>query len=204
MKSSCAVSMGGTELFLSKNRKGARTVSRSVCDRERNGYGCVPVSDTVYGDTYAQGFAKFTDRGWDVYVQEGKNFLYLGRFGNGILRDVNDDWYFYREKRMTDADSLPSKEAIGLLRDIYVDPDNREEWSEIGLTIAADKECLDYFADYWSYLRWNEHGNECSLAEVGFGGLVNDIIDPWYVLDYLGEEEGLKDRLVELHMRYSR
>ena len=76
--------------------------------------------------------------------------------------------------------------------------------------IADDPQCMEWFIDYWKYVHWNERGNECSLSEVGFGGFVDIILNPNYVMEYLLPEgcetrdgDILASRLRMLNQRYT-
>ena len=109
---------------------------------------------------------------------------------------------------LSEADRKPSNEAIDILRALYVNPRSKSEWTDEGLSIANDPECLRWFSDYWSYVRWNEHGNECSLSEVGFGGFVDTILHPEDFRGYMLEGDDdrgreLADRLEGLNRKYS-
>ena len=122
-----------------------------------------------------------------------------------------DEWFDYQEEMYHRADKASSEKAIAILRDLYLDPRSSSEWTDVGREIADDKECLAWMANYWYYLRWNEHGNEASLSEVRFTGLIDSIIDPQYVLEYLGHgiESGddfpkvLSDQLIRLNRKYT-
>lgn len=74
------------------------------------------------------------------------------------------------------ADRSAPDVGIGILRDLYLgDP-----WgtTAAGRAIANDPEAIGFLVDYWRYVKWNEHGNEASLSEVGFDGFVEIITTP--------------------------
>ena len=74
------------------------------------------------------------------------------------------------------ADRSAPDVGIGILRDLYLgDP-----WgtTAAGRAIADDPEAIGFLVDYWRYVKWNEHGNEASLSEVGFEDLADMIIHP--------------------------
>jgi len=126
-----------------------------------------------------------------------------------VFEAEEESWEEYRDRLMAEADGMSATEAVDTLRALYVDPRSKNEWTEAGLDMANDPECLRWFSDYWSYVRWNEHGNECSLSEVGFGGFVDTILRPEDFKGYLQEgdnREGreLADRLEELNRKYTK
>lgn len=71
--------------------------------------------------------------------------------------------------------------------------------------LARDPEIFSWICDYWSYVQWNEHGNEISyeeLAEEGyFESILNEITyDPSELKDYIiGDGVEIQDqkRLLE-------
>ena len=82
--------------------------------------------------------------------------------------------------------------------------------------VADDRQALEWLDDYWEYVKWNEHGNESSIDEVGgFRGLARTVTDSDYVdstLNYLIYEDDpnlidptardLADRLKIIANRY--
>ena len=165
----------------------------------------------LWKDSYRYGFVcPDGDGKWLAFVNDGKNYRFLGTFGDSIFPPEEEGWYDHEARLFTEADRSPSDKAIDILRRLYLDANNWQEQTAAGLLIAKDPECLQYMADYWSYVRWCEHGNECSLSEVRFEGFVNDILDPQYVLEYLSNDEDgeearrLEKELKRLNKRYSR
>ncbi len=172
----------------------------------------------IWKDSYERGFVCPDGNGdWLAFAYDGKRHRFLGTYGFDDVfgEDTNgeeEDWYDYRERMYAMADRTTSADAIGILRNLYTDPRNTGK-TAAGMRIANDSECLQLMADYWSYVRWNEHGNECSLSEIGFEGFVTDILDPGYALNYLmpegpenagDREKELAGRLKALHWKYVR
>ena len=165
---------------------------------------------TLWKDSYRYGFVcPDEEGGFMAFAYDGRNYRFLGTFDSSIFPEEEEDWYDYQDRMFSEADRSPSDKAVDILRRLYLDANNRQEQTAVGLEIAKDPECLRYMADYWSYVRWCEHGNECSLSEVRFEGLVNDILDPTYVLEYLSNDEDSKEArrlekvLRKLNKRYS-
>ena len=163
----------------------------------------------LWKDSYRYGFAcPDEDGGWIAFAYDGKKYRFLGTFDDSIFPEEEEDWYDYRERMLSEADRSSSEKAIDILRKLYVSAENWREQTAAGLLIAKDPECIQYMVDYWSYVRWCEHGNECSLSEVMFEGFVNDILDPQYVLEYLSNDEDTEEArrlekvLKNLHRRY--
>lgn len=170
---------------------------------------------TLWKDEYDRGFlCPSENSGWEAFAFDGTNHIYLGNFGDDIILQDNyeDNWIDHFEEMCSKADRSNSDEAVRILRDLYLDGRNKDEWTEIGVRIANDAECIDWITEYWSFVRWNNHGNESSFSEIGgFKGLIDCITEPEYVFDELSEsiESGdvdaaaLKDRLEQICHRYS-
>jgi len=165
----------------------------------------------LWKDTYERGFVCPDENGgWDAFAYDGRNHRFLGTFSDDeAFSHEEEDWEDYRDRMLSEADRKPSNEAIEILRALYADPRSKAEWSEDGMRMANDPDCLRWFSDYWSYVRWNEHGNECSLSEVGFNGFVETILHPEDFRGYLlegGDDNGrdLADRLEGLNRKYSK
>ena len=175
------------------------------------GVGCDLKETRLWKSSYQRGFACPDGNGkWYAFAYDGRNHRFLGTFPEEeVFEPEEESWEAYKERLMAEADRMPATEAIDTLRALYVDPRSKGEWTEAGLKMANDPECLRWFSDYWSYVRWNEHGNECSLSEVGFGGFVDTILRPEDFKGYLLEgdnREGreLADRLEELNRKYTK
>ena len=124
---------------------------------------------------------------------------------------MDEYWYDYKYDLERIADKAETGYSIWILRKLYLDNEMRAYQTPKGLRIANDDECLQWMIDYWNYVRWCEHGNECSLSEVEFSGFVDTILDPKWVSEYLmydGPETDdptvldLNDRLMRLHRKY--
>lgn len=164
----------------------------------------------LWKDSYERGFVcPDGNKLWLAFAYDGKRHLFLGTYAfEAVFPPEEEDWYDYRERRMSEADRLPSSEAVDILRSLYLDERNGRPDSRL-VRMANDPACLKWFSDYWAYVRWCEHGNECSLSEVGFEGFADCILDPGPYLEYLlpeGDEtdEGkiLAEELKLLHRRY--
>ena len=81
---------------------------------------------------------------------------------------------------------------------------------------ARDADCFNWICDYWNYVKWNEHGNECNFFDAGgYGGFLDQILDPDAMndaIEYLlpdgripGYERAMElaDRLLALHEKYA-
>ena len=167
----------------------------------------------LWKDSYSYGFVCPDEEGnWIGFAFDGTKHIFLGTFDEeDVFFPEVEDFIDYRERRMREADRLPSVEALEVLRSLYLDPESKDDWTEQGLRIAEDPECMRWFSDYWEYVRLCEHGNECSLSEIGFQGFVDTVLEPEYVLDYLlydgegdRESRGLAERLRMLNKRYGR
>jgi hypothetical protein len=168
----------------------------------------------LWKPAYERGFVCPDDNGgWLAFAYDGRRYRFLGTYGfDDVFEAEKEDPYEKRERLLLEADTSSVPKGIDILRRLYTDPDFRQEATSVGLKIAQDDECIVWICDYWDYVKWNEHGNECALSEAGFGSFVEDILDPHYALEYLmpegrekagTEEKLLADRLMVLHRRYS-
>lgn len=100
--------------------------------------------------------------------------------------DESDDYDVYEiiDQAYNEADRL--SRPIHILLDTY---QKYEEHDPNADAVANDREALEWLDDYWEYVKWNEHGNESSIDEVGgFRGFARTVTDSDYVdstLDYL-------------------
>ena len=124
-------------------------------------------------------------------------------------RDEDEDYYEYRARLLWDADRDNGVFGIELLKFVFLLPEN--DPSPLEVKIAGDGDCFKWICDYWEYVKWKEHGNECCLSEIGYDGFIDAILDPGNVLEYLlpegringyEDEIDLADRLLALHERY--
>ena len=163
---------------------------------------------------YERGFVCPDERGgWLAFAYDGKRYRFLGTYGSDdVFEEEEEDPGDRLERMLSEADRASASAGIDILREIYLDPDLGQSTTSVGLRIAADPECIRWMKDYWNYVKWNEHGNEASLSEIGFEGFVQDILDPSYVTEYLLNDFpfsskraiDLADRLKVLNRRYSR
>ena len=165
----------------------------------------------LWKGSYERGFVCPDEEGnWIGFAYDGSRYHFLGTFSaEEVFYPEEEYWYDYSERRLSEADSLPSVEAMDILRELYLDPRSKDDWTDEGLRMASDPECMGWFSDYWDYVRWCEHGNECSLSEVEFKGFVESVMNPQYVLEYLLNDsdersEMLSERLRALNSRYAK
>lgn len=127
--------------------------------------------------------------------------------------DESDDYDVYEiiDQAYNEADRM--SRPIHLLLETY---QKYEEHDPDADRVADDRQALEWLDDYWEYVKWNEHGNESSIDEVGgFRGLARTVTDSDYVdstLDYLIYEDDpnlidptardLADRLKIIASRY--
>lgn len=168
------------------------------------------LKDTLlWKDQYERGFTSPDGNGgWYAFAYDGRKYLYLGSFSEEEIIDDFPDWEDYREEMEMKADVSKPKEAIRILRELYLDVNSQREWTGKGRLIADDTDCIDWFVDYWTFVRWNEHGNQCNISEIGFSGLIDMIVNPDEVSEYLLSSEcdrgtELNARLMELNRRFS-
>ena len=104
--------------------------------------------------------------------------------------------------------------AMDLLQFAYLLPGKRIP--ALYKKAARDSDCFAWICDYWDYVKWNEHGNECNFFDAGgYGGFLNQILDQDAMndtIEYLlpegripGYERAveLADGLIALHERYA-
>ncbi len=136
---------------------------------------------------YVRGFVCPDDNGgYFAFAYDGEKHLYLGDFKHSqVFEDEGEDKYDKEERMLREADRSNVIEAIDILRSLYLDPDFKELTTPEGMKIAGDPDCIKWMSDYWNYVKWNEHGNECSISEVRFEGFCEDLIDPSNAIEYL-------------------
>lgn len=162
----------------------------------------------LWDDHFDGGFlAPDGNNGWFAFAFKGDTHLFLGSYTFDEAFMTDSDWDDYLYDRLEEVDRAPPEEAVWILRGLYLD--DKSERSKAGVRMADDPECMDWFVDYWSFVTWNEHGNQCGISEIGFSGFVDTILNPGEVSDYLlacesDEAYTLNDRLSRLHRRYVR
>lgn len=92
-----------------------------------------------------------------------------------------DDICYAVENAYSEADRM--NRPIRLLLDVYRKYQSKDSLAD---RVAEDEEALDWLDDYWTYVRWNEHGNESSIEEVGgFVGFAQTFLYADQFIDYL-------------------
>lgn len=119
------------------------------------------------------------------------------------MPDWDDAWTHKRGER-TNTDNF----KIRAMRNDYL-----MEHDGIEAQIATDVSAMKFFMDYWTFVRWNEHGNEANLGdEVTFGDFVDMVLCPEPTYDYLmpdgyewadERERELAQRLETLSKKYA-
>lgn len=124
----------------------------------------------------------------------------------GGYEDEDDDYYAV-DNAYSEADRMDR--PIKLLLDVYKRYQPKDSLAD---RVANDEEALRWLDDYWQYVRWNEHGNQASIEEVGgFVGFAHTFDNAEYYLDYLlyddydkidDDTKNLYDRLMSIAQRY--
>lgn len=162
----------------------------------------------LWNDRYERGFVSPDgDGGWFAFAYDGRRYRYLGWFTSDEILEEEIDWYDYEYMMEMNADVATPDNAIAILRELYLNENSKSKWTDKGLRIANDTDCLDWFSEYWSFVRWNEHGNQDNISDIGFTGFIDIILDPEGVSEYLLMSEcdrgtELEARLSMLHTRY--
>lgn len=125
--------------------------------------------------------------------------------------DDDDDEYDRRMEAIDEAyrEADRSSHPISILLDCY---NKYEEHDPIADAVANDDEALAWLGDYWAYVKYNEHGNEASMEEVGgFKGFANTFYNADQYIEYLMYDDyeniddtarDLVDRLRTIAQRY--
>lgn len=160
----------------------------------------------IWNDRYIRGFALPDDNcGWLAFAYDGKLYTYLGCFDKEQLDpDTPEEDKEY--ELILKANASPPEVSIPILRDLYLC--SGEKISSVESAISHDDDCINWFIDYWNFVKWYERGNECMISEVGFEGFIETILDPEDVSSYLKDADcnnaiELDKRLSKLHKRYS-
>ena len=97
-----------------------------------------------------------------------------GRIGDGIrspsLRAPDTD------ALLEEADRSNTAAGIEILRTVYLADTGGAD--PVGAAIADDNDAMRWMVNYWSYVHWNERGNEAALSEVLFDGFIDLIMNP--------------------------
>lgn len=164
----------------------------------------------IWNDRFERGFASPDDEGgWYAFAFDGSRYVYLGQFTTEQLVPEGADWDDHEYEMLLKADTSIPRDAIPILRELFLDSRSGEHPNATELAIANDDECIQWMIDYWTFVRWNERGNECMISEVGFRGFIDTILHPSEVSEYLKEADcdsakDLDRRLSRLCKRYGR
>ena len=155
--------------------------------------------------TYERGFVCKYEGYWLAFAYWLGDPYYLGAFEyDEVFKPEESPYHEYYHEVMSSIDNRPVPEAIELLAKVYLDPRAKNRTTKAQKKMAEDKEAKKWLADYWEYVCWNEHGNQASLEEVQWYGMVDTILDPEYVHEYLEDRPDLLESLDKLHAKYKR
>ncbi len=130
-------------------------------------------------------------------IIKGKNF-YLGTYTmEETFEPEVPDW---EEEMLEKARHARPRVQMQILKDILL----TKPHTPIQEEMAEDPEVSEFIEDYWEFVVWNEHGNQCSLEELGYyPGVLEMVFDIEPYREYLSYEPSLWDRLVKLHQKYA-
>ncbi len=108
----------------------------------------------------------------------GRRVVGIARMGTGapawvVSRNLPPET---RDRLLGEADRACPAAGIEILREVYLGDTRGSD--PVGARIAGDEEALDFFADYWEYVHWNDRGNEPALSEVMFEGFIDMLLRP--------------------------
>lgn len=155
----------------------------------------------LWDRSYKQGFVSPDISGkWRAFALIDGQYEELGLFP---AEDVftEDDWDDFRDMMYSCADICSSSyETIMILCCLYMDPRN-DTRSPLGVRLVRDADFVEWAIDYWSFIKWNEHGNQPSVSDFdGWDGFVGAVQYPDDYVESL-EDSGRKD-LAERLMRF--
>jgi hypothetical protein len=81
-----------------------------------------------------------------------------------------------RDMLLEEADRGSIPAGIEILKEVYLGDTRGAD--PVGARIANDPEAMDFFADYWEFVHWDCRGNEPTLSEVMFEGLIDMLMRP--------------------------
>lgn len=86
------------------------------------------------------------------------------------------------------ADKMKTADAMKLSRLVFIASCRDAEKTKY-CHLLDDEDVLQFATDYWEFVRYNEHGNECSFAEFSYGEFLDEICGmcPAQVFEYLQE-----------------
>ena len=148
---------------------------------------------------YVTGFVCPDGRGgYHAFADTGKKYLYLGTYTEEETFEPEiPDW---EEEMLEKARHAKPREQMRILREILLTKPHTGLQEEM----AEDPELSGFIDDYWAYVCWNEHGNQCTLDELGYyPGMLEMVFDIEPYREYLEPyEPELWKRLTKLHEKY--
>lgn len=81
-----------------------------------------------------------------------------------------------RDALLEEADEANAAAGIEILKEVYLGDTRGSD--PVGYRIANDPKAIDFFTDYWQYVKWNNRGNEPALSEVMFEGFIDMLLKP--------------------------
>lgn len=77
----------------------------------------------------------------------------------------------------TMVDKFNDKRGISLLKFMFIVEASTQDIQKFQ-PMLDDENVYNWIVDYWGYVHWNEHGDECALSEVGYGRFLWGILEP--------------------------
>lgn len=160
----------------------------------------------LWNRSYEEGFVSPDTSGkWRAFARyKGEQYEELGLFSAEDVFTV-DDWDDFRDMMYSCADICSlSYETIAILCCLYMDPRN-DNRSRLGVELANDRAFFDWAEDYWSFIKWNEHGNQPSVFDFdGWDGFVGAVQYPEDYVENLRDSgnNDLAARLLAFHKKY--
>ena len=99
------------------------------------------------------------------------------------MTDYND--LIYEQYRL--ADHQPASQCIDTLISCYK---RYEPIDTMVNRVINDDDAVRWMKDFWAYVQWSEHGNECMMEEVGgIRGFVDAFVRPVATIEYLSYDD---------------
>ena len=99
------------------------------------------------------------------------------------MTDYND--LIYEQYRL--ADNQPASQCIDTLISCYK---RYEPIDTMVNKVINDDDAVRWMKDFWAYVQWSEHGNECMMEEVGgIRGFVDAFVRPVPAIEYLSYDD---------------
>lgn len=136
--------------------------------------------------------------GYHAFAIAGGRNYYLGTFGfDETFEPKIPDW---EEGMLERARRADPRGQMRILREILLTKPHTSLQEEM----AEDPEVSEFIEDYWTFVCWNEHGNQSSPEEFGYyEGMLDMVFDIEPYREYLSYEPALWERLVKLHQKYA-